>query len=1384
MKKIISIVLSIIIVFSIMPIFGININAAYENTYQYTGNQRIDIVGVAETQLGYTEGNNGYTKYGDYFGTPYSQWCAYFISWCARQAGISESIIKTTGGASPYSSYFNIKSYSGESYTPKPGDLFFIPYTKDDGSMGFTHTGLVYYVDGTKFYTIEGNWNNCVCSKERKISDYYFGVPDYSITDSASINTISEGTYYIKSALNNESSALDIEEGSTDNMTNVHLWTYHGGESQKFELIKNGDFYGIKNVYTGKMLDIEETSGGKGVNVHQYSAHSGYSQKWQFINAGDGYYYIRNVTGYNLDVSNGDYDNGTNVQIWTVNGSTSQKFKLVDAENKTCTVTFDANGGSVSPTSKTVIYGEKYGTLPTPTKEGYTFAGWYLLQFDYPEDPLIVASTVFEETEDCTLYAKWTANTYTVTFNANGGSVSPTSKTVTYASQYGTLPAPTRSGYTFDGWYTSASGGTKITSSTIVTITSDQILYAHWERNDTIQILEDLNIITNPVQSEDKITKEEFTLLIAKSITGITDTDYWQDGHKIYSDCTQHLGAIEYCYNQNIINDAGDYYYPEEYIDLRDAVILAVNASGYSWNVENVEGVNYWLPYYQVASEIGLLEDLTKIAVTVDISYSQAATLVCNMLNLYVCEDGTIMEYTLNERIFQSNTYTVMFDANGGSGATTVQRQGIGNVLMLSSVKPKREGYAFKGWATSSIGSIEYEAAGVYSANKSVILYAVWQANTYTVAFNANNGSVSTASKSVTYDSTYGTLPTPTRSGYTFDGWYTSATGGTKITNTTNVTITSDQTLYANWTEINTGTENNGPMPGGKAVFTVDDIMYPGDEGTLFHNAFVQPNVLTPAGTYDHSRGVYFTETTHNGIDCVAVSIDPESSILAPVMDFSYYQWDSDYYNPSLDATKYKWLKIKYAYNEAGSSMDYVKFYVSKDVTPLGISNLKTAIKTFDIVNGNGEWQEVIVDLSDIIFEDGTMWDENTIRQFRLQMFEYNEDEDAVCYIAGFGFFETEEAAKACDFTNSTSEPSAYTVTFNANGGTTSTASKSVTYASTYGTLPTPTRSGYTFDGWYTAATGGTKVTSSTNVTITSNQTLYAHWTQNEPEVIPVTGVSLNKTSTTLTVGDTVTLTATVLPSNATNKAVSWTSSNPSVASVSNGVVTAKAAGTATITATTADGSKTATCVVAVNAAIDENAPVIKVDNARGCVGNTVDVVINIENNPGIAVLGFNVNYDNSAMTLKSATLGEIFSGELECNIASVPFVFNVYSGSENKMKNGNLVTLQFEIKPDCSRGDYTISLSDLEALNIDESNVSFDIFNGTVEVTDSIPGDLTGDGTVTRADLLRLAKSFSGFDVEMDMMAADVTGDGAVTRADLLRLAKYFSGFDVELGK
>ena len=74
-----------------------------------------------------------------------------------------------------------------------------------------------------------------------------------------------------------------------------------------------------------------------------------------------------------------------------------------------------------------------------------------------------------------------TVQAYTVGFNPNGGAVSPTSKTVTYGEPYGTLPTPQREGYGFLGWYTAASGGSKITATSTVSITANQTLYAHWE---------------------------------------------------------------------------------------------------------------------------------------------------------------------------------------------------------------------------------------------------------------------------------------------------------------------------------------------------------------------------------------------------------------------------------------------------------------------------------------------------------------------------------------------------------------------------------------------------------------------------------------------------------------------------------------------------------------------------------------------------------------------------------------------------------------------------------------------------------------------------------------------------------------------------------------
>lgn len=151
--------------------------------------------------------------------------------------------------------------------------------------------------------------------------------------------------------------------------------------------------------------------------------------------------------------------------------------------------------------------------------------------------------------------------------------------------------------------------------------------------------------------------------------------------------------------------------------------------------------------------------------------------------------------------VWKANTYTVSYNANGGSGAPSNQTKTYGVTLTLSNTKPTRTGYTFSAWNTAQNGSgTSYAPGGSYTANAAVTLYAQWTVNTYVVTFDAQGGSVTPASKSVTYGQPYGSLPVPVRAGYRFDGWFTVATGGTQVTAETVVTVTAAQTLYAYWT--------------------------------------------------------------------------------------------------------------------------------------------------------------------------------------------------------------------------------------------------------------------------------------------------------------------------------------------------------------------------------------------------------------------------------------------------------------------------------------------------------------------------------------------------------------------------------------------------------
>jgi len=157
----------------------------------------------------------------------------------------------------------------------------------------------------------------------------------------------------------------------------------------------------------------------------------------------------------------------------------------------TITVTFNPNGGTVTPETKTVTVGSSYGVLPTPTKAYNTFKGWATSTY---RGETVTASTTVTKTEDHTLYATWAPERFTMSFNANGGTVNPSYKTVEKTCMIGWLPTPVRTGYVFQQWNTAANGsGTTYNSRTVVPGTGyPTTLYAVW-KGETHTVTFDIN---------------------------------------------------------------------------------------------------------------------------------------------------------------------------------------------------------------------------------------------------------------------------------------------------------------------------------------------------------------------------------------------------------------------------------------------------------------------------------------------------------------------------------------------------------------------------------------------------------------------------------------------------------------------------------------------------------------------------------------------------------------------------------------------------------------------------------------------------------------------------------------------------------------------------
>ena len=162
--------------------FSLTVHADYENTWVNTGNKRTDLAGVAKTQIGYTEGTNNGNKYSTAFGQSNVNWCAYFVVWCARQAGIDAAVIRTSGYASPLAGCLNVPYYDPMTYEPQTGDLIFFDWSGHHAV--WSHVGIVTLVTPEYVYTIEGNSADRVSRNKWDRADCRiraYGVPDYDL---------------------------------------------------------------------------------------------------------------------------------------------------------------------------------------------------------------------------------------------------------------------------------------------------------------------------------------------------------------------------------------------------------------------------------------------------------------------------------------------------------------------------------------------------------------------------------------------------------------------------------------------------------------------------------------------------------------------------------------------------------------------------------------------------------------------------------------------------------------------------------------------------------------------------------------------------------------------------------------------------------------------------------------------------------------------------------------------------------------------------------------------------------------------------------------------------------------------------------------------------
>ena len=499
-------------------------------------------------------------------------------------------------------------------------------------------------------------------------------------------------------------------------------------------------------------------------------------------------------------------------------------------------VTWYADGGTPIPTQTTVEHGGNINAPAEMTKTGYTFGGW----FSDAAFTTLVTFPITNVTTAITLYAKWTINSYSVTWYPDGGTPIPTQTTVTHG---GNITAPAemiKTGYTFGGWYSDA-GFTTLVTFPITNVIAATTLYAKWTINTySVTWYPDGG---TPIPTQTTVTHGgTITAPAEMTKTGYTFGGWFND--------VGFTTAVTF-----------------PITNVTTAITLyakwTINSYPVTWYADGGTPI----PTQTTVTHGGSITapaEMTKTGYTFGSWFNDAGFTMPVTFPI----TNVTAEITLYAK-WTINTYSVTWYPDGGIPVPTQTTVTHGSVINFPTEMTKT-GYTFDGWFSDAGFTIEVTFP-IMNVTSAMTLYAKWTINSYPVTWYADGGTPVPTQTTVTHGGTITAPAEMTKTGYIFGGWYNNAYLTIPVTfPITNVTEAA--TLYAKWIENVSVLENEmnniniypNPTTGELRIesggLVIEDIVIYDVYGRnlLFHKFLMSPE--TTIDISHLSTGVYFVK--------------------------------------------------------------------------------------------------------------------------------------------------------------------------------------------------------------------------------------------------------------------------------------------------------------------------------------------------------------------------------------------------------------------------------------------------------------------------------------------------------------------------------------------